>query len=392
MNIGKTAFGVIVRDVDTLSPYIDFLKNASRFGYEISYLIIVYNNSVDKRIIKELGKYTNVVLIHPGDSEYIAEKLIHLGLSHIEADYLIETPFCSKYNMISYGTMRNYVMLTALFLEADHLIYFDSDVYPKILNSFTNENEYLFHETDFVGNHMKILLSSDDIVVTTGDYTGYYVVPKLNFPKLYDLLFGMQKEDQYERIVSGEEPVIQRNIIPGRSETHKIIGGNCAVDLSNFNFLPPFHSNMLVMDNECFLGRGEDTLFGPVIQKFNGRCIDIDMKIFHNCFGDFPNKPSIVVQKNIDRFYYACMGWIIRNPFYNFITKRYTDNYEEIDIERRYKCLELGSIAAAEYFSEERFLNFPKAFGDAYDKIENDTNYFYNKLEVWDKMKSLLRK
>jgi hypothetical protein len=149
---------------------------------------------------------------------------------------------------------------------------------------------------------------------------------------------------------------------------------------------------MLVMDNECFLGRGEDTLFGPVIQKFNGRCIDIDMKIFHNCFGDFPNKPSIVVQKNIDRFYYACMGWIIRNPFYNFITKRYTDNYEEIDIERRYKCLELGSIAAAEYFSEERFLNFPKAFRDTYDKIEKDTDYFYNKLEVWDKMKSLLRK
>ncbi|RLC56294.1 MAG: hypothetical protein DRH89_05965, partial [Candidatus Cloacimonadota bacterium] len=153
----------------------------------------------------------------------------------------------------------------------------------------------------------------------------------------------------------------------------------------------PFFSTTLILDDECFLGRGEDTLFGPEVHG-KGRCVDIDLLIFHNCFGDFPNKPEITKQKNLDRFYYACMGWVIRNPFLNWIRNKYALAAEEINIEKRYESLVIGSGSAADYFNDERFLKLPKAFQLSYQKLDDDIKHYENLMFVWKKLRRLLTK
>ncbi len=391
MDIEKISFGIITRSLTKLSPIKDFLENAQKYGHTINHLIIGYNSYVDPKIINQLKSYCQITTVQRGNSPYLVESMKKIGLTGNEIETIIGTPHLKKYGMVAYGTSRNYVLLTAIFKEIDFLMYFDSDIYPKILVGQEN-GEYFFQEIDFVGNHLKFLRTTNDIVVTSSDYTGYYIIPKMNFPYLRELLFGLQKEDRFYYINSVDTPVVRNCCLKNIFNTNKILGGNQAIDLRKFALIPPFYSTTLVMDDECFLGRGEDTLFGPIIYSFDGRCVDIDLLIFHDCFGDFPNKPDISIKKNLDRFYYACMGWIIRNPFFNWIRKEYFDEAEKIDYKERLEALKIGSKSAAEYFSDERFLKMPEAFKKAYGKLPQDIKHFHKLINAWNKMKFLLKK
>ncbi len=142
------------------------------------------------------------------------------------------------------------------------------------------------------------------------------------------------------------------------------------------------------MNNECFLGRGEDTLFGPLITRYGGMCIDIDLPIFHNTFGDFPNIPTFDNINNVNRFFYACMGWIIRNPFYNWFHSDFLKECKPIDKENRYESLKIGAQAAAKYFNDKRFLMLPDAFNLAYQNLPNYIDKFYRLVDAWDKFKT----
>ncbi|MCD4795752.1 MAG: hypothetical protein K8R49_01080 [Candidatus Cloacimonetes bacterium] len=390
MKSKKISFGVITRCLTEMSPIQDFLENAQKFGHKVDRLIIAYNDYIDPQIIKRLEEYCEVTTVHRGDSPFLQNSLEKIGLSDKEIDALIGTPFQKEYAKVAYGTSRNYVLLTAIFLGVDYLYFFDTDIFPKILTSFSDgRSEY--EDIDFVGSHLKHL-TKKNVVNTTSDYTGYYIIPKMKFPYLLELLEGVQKEDRFYYISTVETPVVRNKHSENIFDTHKALGGNLAIDLTKLNLLPPFFSTTLVLDDECFLGRGEDTLFGPLIHKYHGKSVDIDLLIFHNCFGDFPNKPAITLKKNVDRFYYACMGWIIRNPFFNWLKKEYYEESEQINTEKRYHSLVKGSKAAAEYFKDDRFLKLPRAFKMAYDKLPEDIELFHDLLNAWNKMKLNIKK
>jgi len=386
----KIAFGIITRELKKASPLIDFLENALKFGHKIDKFIIGYQIYVDPEIIKHLEKFCEIILIQRGNCPFLKNSLKKIGLSIQETETLLRTPFLEKYGMVAYGTSRNYNLLTAIFSDIRYLYFFDTDIFPKILNR-NEKNEYIFEDIDFVGSHLKYLKQNENIVVTTSDYTGYYIIPRMDFPDLKKLLIGVQKENSYEYITRHDAPVIQKEYLQKVRPTNKILGGNLAIDLSKIEMLPPFFSTTLIIDDECIKGRGEDTLFGPLINKSKGLCLDIDLLIFHNCFGDFPHKPKITIQKNIDRFYCACLGWIIRNPFYNWLHSEYVVDLEKVEIEERLEALKIGSKAAAEYFKDKRFLKLPRAFEMAYTKLDQDVEYFYRLLETWEKMKRLLK-
>ncbi len=390
MSNEKTAFGIITRELKEASPLIDFLENAKKFGHRIDKFIIGYQISFDPEIIKWLEKYCEVILVQRGNYPFLENSLKKIGFSNREVEILLATPFLNKYGMVAYGTSRNYNLLTAIFSDIHYLYFFDTDIFPKILNR-NEKNDYFFEEIDFVGSHLKYLKQNEDVVVTTSDYTGYYIIPRMDFPGLKELLIGVQKENSFDYITSIDTPVIQEKCQQNIRPTNKILGGNLALDLSKLDMISPFFSTTLVIDDECIKGRGEDTLFGPLINKSHGRCLDIDLLIFHNCFGDFPHKPEISKQKNIDRFYYACMGWIIRNPFYNWLHSDYIGDLDKVDTNERLAALKIGSKIAAVFFKDKRFLKLPRAFEMAYAKLEKDVENFYRLFEVWEKMKRLLR-
>jgi hypothetical protein len=341
-------------------------------------------NSYDAEVLKELKKRTTVILIKRSNPVTLRALLKHHGLKHKDVEALILTPHLQKYKRVAYGTSRNMVLLTALLSGAHYLYFFDTDIFPRILTSFDCATRKAdFAEIDFVGNHLQFLQARNDIVVTTSDYTGYYIIPPMNFPGLRDLLNGVQKEDRYQYIMSVRSPVTQDYYNKDIFNTTKILGGNLAINLSKPSYLSPFYSQTMVVEDECYLGRGEDTLFGPLIQCAGGRCVDIDLKLFHNCFGDFPLHPDIQKKKNLDRFFYACMGWIIRNPFFNWLHESYLEDALKTDHHCRYIPLLRGAMAAAEYFHDDRFLLLPQAFNQAYKTLPQWIAQFERLMNVW---------
>jgi hypothetical protein len=345
---------------------------------------------VDNNVVKELATYCPVHIIRRGEYDLMEKPLLNIGMEHKDVASILETPLNKQYGKVSYGTSRNYILTTALLNNHDYLFFFDSDVFPKILTEF-NGTESKFEEIDFVGAHLKALNTEKNIVASTSDYSGFYIIPKINFPHLHELLHGIQKEDQFDRITTNDLPVISAEHGIKVRKTKKILGGNLAINLQNYKYLAPFFSETLVVDDECFLGRGEDTLFGPIIESVGGQCIDIDLLIFHNCFGDFPLKPNIDIEKNVNRYFYACMGWLIRNPFFNWVQSEfYGKTFDDDEKEKRYLSIETGSKYAAEYFNDKRFLKLPKTFKMSYDNLEKTVEKFHRLLAAWNKFKELL--
>ncbi|MCF7859486.1 MAG: hypothetical protein K9N07_09245 [Candidatus Cloacimonetes bacterium] len=380
------AFGIITRDLNKREPIEIFLENTRKFKHQMQHLIVSYEDEVDNSILDSFKKQIKVTAVKRGHAPFLENYLSKLGLTEEEVMILTGTPYKNDYGLISYGTSRNYVLLTAFMLKVDYLFFFDSDIYPKILTHFTDDS-FSFTEIDFVGSHLKYL-KQKDVVLTTSDYSGYYIIPKMNFPHLKDLLYGVQKETAFDKITKYNDPVTAETYLQKVIDTQKALGGNLAINLNKINVLPPFFSSAMVMNDECFLGRGEDTLFGPEIHK-KARCVDIDLPVFHNCFGDFPKKPSIFLEKNLDRFFYACMGWIIRNPFLNWLRQNSNMKYDVIEISSRLKALKIGSRAAAEYFNDDRFLMLPAAFELSYQKLANDIWNFRRLMKTWKKFMKL---
>lgn len=166
--------------------------------------------------------------------------------------------------------------------------------------------------------------------------------------------------------------------------TNKILGGNVAIKLDTLHDLVPFFSSSYEVDGRNYLTRGEDTILGLKVHKHPGLdCIDIDTRIFHNTYNHYPIIPDIVNDQRIkDRFYFACMGWIGRNPFLNWIQG--TPISEMYAIQK--EALTIGAPAVAEYLNDERFLKLPEALDRAYERL-NYTIMEYNKfLLAWQEI------
>jgi len=383
----KIAFGVITKNINTISPFINFLNNAQNYGHKISTILMVYKDKIDYKIINKLKNYCALETIQLGKPAFLTDMLKGFNLNDKEIKALVGTPHLNKYNIVSYGTCRNYTLLTAILEGVDILIFFDTDVYPQILYD-EGETQFHYEEIDFVGSHIEVLCGNSNVVATTSDYTGYYIIPKMNFPHLEDLLLGLQKETSLKCITQGENLALKQDHERHIHPTQKVLGGNLAIDLSKLNLLTPFFSTTLVKNEECYLGRGEDTLFGPLISKYGGKCIDIDLPIFHNCFGDFPLEPEIMTKKNLDRFFYACTGWLIRNPFYNWLHSEYIHDFPDVNIEDRFKALEIGSKAASNTFNDSRFDLLPDFFINSYKQLDKTKDDFFTLINAWEKLRS----
>ncbi|MCD4817298.1 MAG: hypothetical protein K8S23_01240 [Candidatus Cloacimonetes bacterium] len=107
----KIAFGVITRNINSITPFINFLNNAQNYGHSIASIMLIYKDIVDNEITKKLNKYCPVDAIQLGKSTFLPKQLKSFNFNEEEIKALICTPCLEKYNMVSYGTCRNYTLL-----------------------------------------------------------------------------------------------------------------------------------------------------------------------------------------------------------------------------------------------------------------------------------------
>ncbi len=377
----KISIGVITKDFNSLEPIDEFLENASKYNHKIYGVIIVYSHGCDFRLVESLEKKVKVFLVKINDAPEIKRQLIEIGLSAENIEILINCPALKKHGLVPYGLNRNYALIKALLSGSGALVFIDTDVYPRVL--VKEDDEVKEKEIDFIGRHLEYL-REEEVIITTSDYSGYYIIPPMSFTGMKELFIGLQKEDAYELLRNSDEHNClnldndkKRKIF----ETDKILGGNVAIKLNAFKELPPFFSTVYNVNGENVLSRGEDTLLGIKLKKSDKKCIDIDTKIFHNTFGNYPEIPDIKKYKSIkDRFYYTCLGWIGRNPFLNWLKGEDVKGVKN----RQKKNIIIGSKAVASYLNDERFLILPEALEISYHNLGRVINEYKNTMMAWN--------
>jgi len=284
----KISIGVITKDFNSLEPIDEFLENASKYNHKIYSVVIVYSHSCDFQLVESLRKKVKVFLVKINEAPEIKCQLIKMGLSAENIKILINCPALKKHGLVPYGLNRNYALIKALLSGSEVLVFIDTDVYPRVL--VKKDDEVKEKEIDFIGRHLEYL-RKEEVIITTSDYSGYYIIPPMSFTGMKELFIGLQKEGAYEFLRNiGQHNCLNLDNNKKRKvfETDKILGGNVAIKLSALKELPPFFSTVYNVNGDNVLSRGEDTLLGIKLKESEKKCIDIDTKIFHNTFGNYP--------------------------------------------------------------------------------------------------------
>jgi hypothetical protein len=274
------------------------------------------------------------------------------------------------------------VVIEAILREVDVLFFVDSDIFPSVLKM--TPNGPALEEADFFGAHLEYLNAGSE--VTTGEYSGYNILPPASFEGMDDLLAGVQKFEMLEYWQTSES---HRSLVLQSEEIQpkpckKILGGNTAIKLSAFSKLPPFFSSYYTLNDEMFLCRGEDTVLGLEIAQKGIVCTDIGLNPLHDTYKDYPAEPDLRGDPSTqERFYYACTGWVGRNPLLNHILGKDLPSTRDYQRER----LERGLRALAGYTSNPRYNSILKNFDVSWDSLGRYINEFENVSEAWESFK-----
>lgn len=373
---------MITKDFLTLEPIDQFLDNADKFEHPIESVVIAYADKIDYGKLEKLRERVQVHIIKIRSSNILRDQLMAMQMSTEAIEHLIgdiTKPFDGR---AAYGQSRNHVIMEAMLKGADVLLFIDTDVYPEVIideedlidddrldKRKTAIDHVYIQEVDFVGRHLEYLVD-EEVVATTSDYTGYYIIPPMQFDGMQDLFYGLKKETAYNYIMDSFHHqclATDHGLKRQNFRTQKVLGGNVAIKLKIFNEIVPFFSSTYWVDGNKYLTRGEDTVLAlQMANKEHQKFMDIDTKIFHNTYSHFPTVPDIVNDQAIkDRFFYAAMGWIGRNPFLNDLQGLNVDCCRKIEQD----YLQHGAKCIAEYLNDDRFLVLPKAHDLAYENL-----------------------
>lgn len=386
----KLSLGMITRDLLTTEPVFDFLENAHKFGHTLHSVVVAYSRDIDFDVVDEINQHLTVELVKINEDEEMYSQLRQRGISQKSIDTFLKCPPLDDCRSVTYAKNRNNVITKAILTGTEVLFFIDTDVYPKLLQK-SDQGVMHFKDVDFFGRHLEYL-KYDDVAITTSDYSGYYIIPPMDFEGMEMLFEGLQKSSSCEFIKDNNA---HNCLVPDNGAkrkpfvTNKILGGNVAIKLDALHDLVPFFSSAYEVAGRNYLTRGEDTILGLKVHKHPElECIDIDTRIFHNTFSHYPTVPDIVSDQRIkDRFYFACMGWIGRNPFLNWLEGVPMDEMYK----RQKKALAVGAPAVAEYLQDDRFLILPEALEKSYDRLKY-TIMEYNKfLLAWQEISEKLQ-
>lgn len=384
----NTALGMMTRNFVSPETILLFLENAKKYQHEISSVIVVTSGEVSGKAVNVIessyGIPVTIVRINEADRARIA--FAKAGISEETTEKLLHCETVSHSGLVPYGFNRNNVLIEAILQKMDVLVYIDDDVAPYVLKRI--DGKIVKEEVDFFGRHLGEIEKGADI--TTSDYSGYNILPYAYFDGMQQLLVALQKDTMLEfwRHARMHECLyLQHNkeIIPVR--TKKVIGGNMAIDLRNRMKVLPFFSPYYEMEGTTFLARGEDTLIANIGESRNLNCVDVDMYIFHNTYGDYPEVPSLKDKKATqERFFYACTGWIGRNPFMNYML----GNTQEVTRKRQQSNLLIGVKALIDYTGNDIYSILPKAHDAAWNSLPKAVVDYRQTMDAWDEFINLI--
>lgn len=381
----RIALGAITNCLDYIYPFMNFIANARAYGYELDRLIICYSHGYNTKALERLKQTVDVDLIQLNYDPKLSQELKTAGLNKKEINFFLRTPEFDKHRLIPYGKRRNLVLLKALIAEPklDYLFFIDTDVEPSLLLSTEGDKQII----NFFGRHL-FHLEKEKIIITTSDYSGYYIIPPLKFKGVKELLKGLQKSNAYPKVKNLKNNLTLADPKQTRiKKTNKILGGNHALDLKYIKKLAPYYSTKYIYNNNLYLGRGEDTLLGLKVPDKNHQIIDIDTPIFHDLYGNFPKKPDIKSKEVQKRFFYASTGWLGRNPFLNWYLKE-NNIISKNKFKQIYKAqknsLKKAAPLLAKYTKNDDFILLPEIFSAAWNQLDQMIESYEILSENWD--------
>lgn len=375
----KVSLGMIVKDIDGNNPLVKFIDNASKYGHPLENIILIFSGSADPFVVKSIREKCPLILHDINDPAPLFMSLIRRGISKKAAGILLNHDACFTGGKFPYGYSRNIVMMLAILNASDILIFADSDVLPAVLEKADGGD--ILREIDFIGSHMALIEKGAQ--VTSSEYSGYNILPKAQFKGQNELLTGLQKEYMAD---FWRESLLHNGLVyqPGDTlpaECKKVLGGNTAIRLSACPKLSPFFSFCYALGDETFLTRGEDTILSKSISDNGIICADTHTYIFHDTFADYPKAPDLVNDAKVqERFFYACMGWLGRNPFYN----RLFGMWSEEDDRCRFEMLKQGVKALYAYTNYERYLLLPEAFAASRKNLDKMIDLYQRTIKAWN--------
>jgi len=359
-----------------------FVENAEKFGHKLDCVIVAYTHTHDPKIEYNLSRKVPYYAININNPHYCREQMRHRDIPELMINKLLECPVDTKAGLVPYGFNRTIVVMEAILRGMDTLFFVDSDVYPKVLKK--KQDKLVLEEIDFFGAHLEHLNAGS--LVTTGEYSGYNILPPASFEGMGDLLTGVQKAEMREYWETSESHrclVLQSDKIEPKP-CKKILGGNMAIKLSAFSGLPPFFSSHYTVDDILYLCRGEDTMLGMEIAQGGIECTDIGINPLHDTYRKYPEEPDLRGDKAVqERFFYACTGWVGRNPLFNHVLRN--DLQETREYQRGH--LEKGLKTLAEYTANPDYNKVLKNFDKSWDSIGRYIMEFNRVSEAWDSFK-----
>jgi len=374
----KIALGMIIRSLDSEMELLGFIENAEKYGHKLDCVIVAYTHQHNPQVEQKIREKVPFYAVDIKNPSFCKEQMKIRGIADDTARVLLKCPVGTKSGMIPYGFNRMIVVMEAILREMDTLFFVDSDVYPRVLKR--TPKGLTLEEVDFFGAHLTHFKNGAE--VTTGEYSGYNILPPASFDGMDDFLAGVQKSEMLDYWqTSGEHRclVVQADDIEPKP-CKKILGGNMAIKLSAFANLPPFFSSHYMQGGEMFLCRGEDTMLGMEIARSGIKCMDIGLNPLHDTYKDYPVEPDLRNDKQVqERFYYACTGWVGRNPLFNQILGN------DLHATKKYQraCLERGLRALASYTENPRFYGVLKNFDASWDSLGRYINEFERVSDAW---------
>ncbi len=389
------AVGCITRFIESPEPYREFIFNARQHGHPVKLLIICLTQAADLAVVSELNDLIDIEIIEVDEDDELPDELAAAGAAPKDIWELLDTSETADFGLVPYCVQRNSVVLKALLLGFEYLIFFDHNMRPlELVGDPATTSGRAFRHIDFFGPHLKGLRSGS--AVTTGAYSGYDAFPPVQMECLRDLLHGIGREDAYE-VISAEGSLAGLHLPPRRPPKPRTatqaFAGNLGLDLRAADRLPPFFSRAYHMGGDVVLTRGEDTLLGAAATQANIGCTDVGTRVFLDPHATFPDPPDIWRERMHNRLYWNCLGWIARLPLLDRVRHDcglLDWSLSDLEASRRL-ALQQGATDLAETLGDNRFLDLPTFFDLAFLRLSRTMTEYERARAAWHRIVTALR-